>query len=169
MARPVFVKEVLVVVATCGIVLVEAPRWMEYKEIVAPLFGVELVQESAEVDVVILLIENDPGAVGAVATLIVVVAVVTPFKFVAVMVYIVVEVGLTVVEPMSVDVENEPGVMATDDAFVIFQLKVDVPAEATRVEEAEKEEMTGGLFARVVPDATVDDGEIFPTLSCAVM
>ena len=55
----------------------------------------------------------------------------------------VVEVGCTVVEPMRVEVANEPGVMATEDAFVMFQERVDVPAEATTEEDAEKEEIMG--------------------------
>ena len=54
-----------------------------------------------------------------------------------------VEVGFTVVEPDNVLVEKEPGVMAIEVAFETFQLRVDVPAEATIVEDAEKEEMEG--------------------------
>jgi hypothetical protein len=51
---------------------------------VAPLFGVELAQVSARVEVVGLPTVNDPGALGAVATATVVVAVLVPFAFVAV-------------------------------------------------------------------------------------
>ena len=106
--------------------------------------GVEAVQERDAVEVVRLPTEKEPGEVGAVATFTVVVAVLVPFAFVAVSVYVIVEVGFTVKEPTSVEVENEPGEMATEEAFVIFQLRVEVPAEATMDEEAEKEEMEGG-------------------------
>ena len=51
---------------------------------VAQLFGVELAHERASVEVVGLPTVNDPGAVGAVATLTLVVAVEVPFAFVAV-------------------------------------------------------------------------------------
>ena len=54
-----------------------------------------------------------------------------------------VEVGFTVVDPDKVLIEKEPGVMAIELAFETFQLRVDVPAEATIDEEAEKEEMDG--------------------------
>lgn len=55
----------------------------------------------------------------------------------------VVEVGFTIVEPMSVLVLKLPGVMATEEAFVTFQERVDVPPDRTREEDAEKEEMAG--------------------------
>ena len=88
--------------------------------------------------------EGVPGTVGGVAsTVTVVVAVEVPLPFVAVKVYVMVEVGFTVIEPTSVEVENEPGEMATEDAFVILKESVEVPAEATMEEEAEKEEMIG--------------------------
>ena len=44
---------------------------------------------------------------------------------------------------MSVEVDNVPGVMATEDALVILQESVLVPAEATVVGEAPKEVMVG--------------------------
>ena len=47
---------------------------------------------------------------------------------------------------MRVEVEKLPGVMASEVAFVTFQLRVDVPAEATTVGLAEKEEMVGSGF-----------------------
>lgn len=65
----------------------------------------------------------------------------------------VVDVGFTVIDPISVDVENEPGVMATEVAFVTFQLKVDVPTEATIVGDAEKELIVNGFSAFTVVDA----------------
>jgi hypothetical protein len=55
----------------------------------------------------------------------------------------IVDVGFTVKELTRVEVENDPGVIATEDAFVMFQLSVLVPAEATIEEEAVKEEMAG--------------------------
>jgi hypothetical protein len=51
---------------------------------VAPLFGVELAQESDAVLVPIEETVREPGAVGGVATETVVVAVLVPFAFVAV-------------------------------------------------------------------------------------
>jgi hypothetical protein len=107
------------------------------------------------------------GALGAVATVTVVVRVVVPFAFVAVNVYVVVEVGFTVVDPMRVDVEKEPGVIARDVALVTFQDSVDVPAEATIVGDAVKEEMTGVMPESVVDEARLEEAETFPTLSCA--
>ena len=79
-----------------------------------------------------------------------------------------VDVGFTVREPIAVEVENDPGVIATDEAFVTFQLKVLVPAEATIAGDEEKEAMDGSAAEFVVPDATDDDAELFPTLSVAV-
>ena len=108
------------------------------------MFGVELAQARLSVEVVGLVTVSDPGAVGAVATCTLVVAVEVPFAFVAVRVKTVVEVGFTVVDPMSVEVEKPPGVMATELALETFQLKVDVPAERTSEGEGEKEEMVGG-------------------------
>jgi hypothetical protein len=81
----------------------------------------------------------------------------------------VVEVGLTVAEPMRVEVlESAPLSMTTEEAFVMFQLRVEVPAERTKEEEAEKEETDGKAEFCVVPEAMLDDAEILPTLSCPV-
>jgi len=135
---------------------------------VAPLFGVLDVQESGRVEVVGLPTAKLPGAVGAVATFTVVVAVTLPFGLVAVMVYIVVLVGFTFVDPMRVLVLKLPGVIATEEAFVIFQERTLVPAEATTVGDAEKEEMEGVIPLAVVPLAMLDEAETLPTLSCAV-
>jgi hypothetical protein len=153
-ARPVSVNERLVVVATCGMVLVVVPRWMEYKEIVAPLFGVLAVHERERVETVGVPTERLPGAVGAVATAIDVVAVDVPFAFVAARVYTVVDVGFTVKDPIRVLVEKLPGVMTTEEAFVMFQLKVLVPAEATIEGDAEKEEMAGTPFVCAPPSVS---------------
>jgi hypothetical protein len=65
---------------------------------------------------------------------------------------VIVDVGFTVVDPMSVLVLKEPGVIATELAFVIFQLKVEVPAEATMVPEAVKEEIVGEFSKFTVVD-----------------
>ena len=54
-----------------------------------------------------------------------------------------VDVGVTVVEPTRVEVENDPGVIATDDAFVIFQESVEGTPEATREGDAVKEAIVG--------------------------
>ena len=131
------------------------------------MFGVLLVHASARVEVVGLVTVRDPGALGAVATVTVVVRVVVPFAFVAVNVYVVVEVGFTVVDPMRVEVEKEPGVIARDVALVTFQDSVDVPAEATIVGDAVKEEMVGVMPESVVDEARLEEAETFPTLSCA--
>lgn len=80
----------------------------------------------------------------------------------------VVDVGFTVVEAISVLVLKEPGVMATEEAFVMLQESVLVPAEATTEGEAKKEETVGRRLEMVVPLAIVDDAEMFPTLSSAV-
>jgi hypothetical protein len=90
---------------------------------------------------------------GAVYTVTVVVAAVDPFAFVAVKVYVIVEVGFTVVEPASVDVEKEPGVMATELAFERFQESVLVPAEATLFGDAVKEVMIGTFSTFAANDA----------------
>jgi hypothetical protein len=115
---------------------------------------VELVQERESVEVVGLPTEKDPGAVGAVATDTDVVAVVVPFAFVAVRVKIVVDVGFTANDPMRVLVLKPPGVIATDEALVIFHESVDVPAEATSVGDAEKEEIPGKVLNCLDPTAT---------------
>ena len=64
--------------------------------------------------------------------------------------------GCTVLDPISVEVENDPGVMATDDALLIFQERVLVPAEATTVGEAEKEEMEGRADAPNLIDIPIE-------------
>jgi hypothetical protein len=56
----------------------------------------------------------------------------------------VVEVGFTVVDAMRVVVLKEMGEIKTEEAFVMFQLRVLVPAGAKAEGEAEKEEMVGG-------------------------
>lgn len=76
-------------------------------------------------------------------TLIVVVAVAVPLALVAVNVYTVVEVGSTISDPTRVDVEKEPGMIVTDDAFETSHERIE--------EDAEKEEiMGGGVYVEVV-------------------
>ena len=88
--------------------------------------------------------ENDPGAVGAVATEMLVVAVLVPFALTAERVYMVeVEREGVVVDPMRVLVEYPPGVITTDDALLTFQERLEIPLRATTVGEAEKEEIVG--------------------------
>ena len=75
---------------------------------------------------------TEVGAEGAVpSTVTVAWAVEEPFALVAVTVYVVVDVGLTVVVPMRVEVLKEPGEMATEEALVMLQLRVEVPAGLT--------------------------------------
>ena len=76
--------------------------------------------------------------------------------------------GFTVVDPMRVEVEKLPGVMATDEALLTFQESVLVPAEATTPGEALKEEMVGVMPDWVVLLAMLDEALTFPTLSWAV-
>jgi hypothetical protein len=115
------------------------------------LLGVLDVHKRESVEVVGLPTENDPGAVGAVATDTDVVNVDVPLKLVAVIVYTVVDVGFTVIDPMRVDVEKLPGVMATDEAFVIFHESVDAPAETTTAGDAENIEIPGKSLVCAAP------------------
>jgi hypothetical protein len=92
-----------------------------------------------------------------------------PFAFVAVIVYIVVEVGFTDVDPMRVLVLKLPGVMATELAFVIFHESVDVAPEAVLVGDALNDDTEGRSPFVVVPLATVDEAETLPTLSLAIV
>jgi hypothetical protein len=143
---------------------------MTYPEKPLPPVSVELDHEREILEAVDVVTASDPGTVGAVAsTAIDVVAVVVPFAFVAVIVYIVVEVGFTDVDPMSVLVLKPPGVMATELAFVMFHESVDVPAEATMLGDELNDDTEGKSPFVVVPDETVDDAEVLPTLSLAVV
>jgi hypothetical protein len=86
------------------------------------------------------------GVVGVDAsTVTVTVAVAVPLAFVAVSVYSVVAFVVIIVEPMRVLVENDPGVMATDDALLTFQEKTDVTGEAAVEGDAVNEDMVGTL------------------------
>jgi len=69
--------------------------------------------------------------------------VLVPVPFTAVKIYVVAEVGFTIMEPTRVLVEKLPGVIATDEALFTLQKMVLVPATATIVGDAEKEETIG--------------------------
>ncbi len=84
------------------------------KEILCPVYVPEAVNEESKGISVLL------------ATITVVVAVLVPLELVAVRVYSVVEVGLTISDPIRVDVVNAPGVIATDEAFATSQESVEV-------------------------------------------
>jgi hypothetical protein len=133
----------------------------------APLLGVELAHERERVEVVAPDTANEPGAVGAVATLTVVVAVLVPFAFVAVRVKTVVapSAGVVVLVPVTAPT---PWSMESEVALLTVQLKVEVPFRATVAGEALKPVMEGVMPESVAPDATDEDAERFPTLSRAV-
>lgn len=81
-----------------------------------------------------------------------VVAVVEALAFVAVRVYMVVEVGLTVVEALRVLVENEPGVIAMEEALETFQESTEEEPERISAGDALKEVMSGlELIAKAAP------------------
>src|ERR1017187_10076809 len=128
---------------------------------VAPLFGVELAHERASVEVEGLPTVNDPGAVGAVATVTEVVAVDVPFVFVAVRVKMVeVENGpVVVLVPVTVPIV---GLIESDVAPETVQLKVEVPFRATEFGDALKAVMEGVMPESVVADALVDEAETLP-------
>ena len=90
-----------------------------------PPTSVDEAQVRVIVEVPVALATTEVGVEGGVASIVtLVVAVLVPFAFVAVKVYVVVEVGFTVVEPMRVLVLKLPGVMATEEAFETFQERV---------------------------------------------
>jgi hypothetical protein len=107
------------------------------------LFGVEADQDRDVVEAVVPVTLGEPGAVGAVATKTIVVAVEVPFAFVAVSVYRVVvdRAGVVVLVPVTVPIL---GLMDREVALATVQLSVDVPFKATTVGEAVNEEMVGG-------------------------
>ena len=107
------------------------------------------------------------GAVGAVATLTEVVAVLVPFAFVAVRVKTVVapSAGVVVLVPVTVPT---PWSMESEVALLTVQLKVEVPFRATVAGEALKAVMEGVMPESVAPEATDEEAETFPTLSRAV-
>ena len=106
--------------------------------------GVELAQARERVEVVGLPTVKLPGAAGAVATAIEVVAVLVPFAFVAVRVkrVVVESAGVVVLVPVTVPIV---GLMESEVAFAVVQLRVEVPFAATVEGEAEKDEMVGAV------------------------
>jgi hypothetical protein len=119
---------------------------MLYPATYDPPLSVEVAQARETAVAVVVDIARLVGTVGGVeSTVTVVVAVLVPFAFEAVRVYVMVDVGFTVVEPIDVLVLNDPGVMAMFVTVpVAFQERVEVPAEATTLEDAVKKEMVGG-------------------------
>ena len=91
-------------------------------------------------------------------------AVEVPFAFVAVRVktVVVASAGVVVLVPVTVPI---PWSMESEVAFDTVQLSVDVPFRATTPGEAVKEAMEGVMPERVVPEATDEEAETFPTLS----
>ena len=105
---------------------------------------------------------------GMVSTMTVAIAVEVPLPFDdAVRVYVLVEVTLTRVEPIRVEVEKLPGVMATDEAFTACQLRVEVPEDAKIEGVAEKEMMAVAEPLSVVVLAFVEVAEVRPKVSKA--
>lgn len=96
--------------------------------------------------------ERDWGAEGTLApeTATEVVAVTDPEPFIAVRVYVVVEVGKTMREPAIVEVLKLPGEMATDEAFAVFQERVEEAPDMMLAGEDVKEKMVGLVVAWVI-------------------
>jgi len=142
---------------------------MTYPEKPLPPVSVELDHEREILKAVDVVTVREPGIVGAVASTDTdVVAVVVPFAFVAVKVkrVVVARAGVVVLVPVTVPIV---GLMEREVALDAVQLRVLVPFNATSVGDAEKDEMEGRLLEIVVPDETVDDAEVFPTLSLEVV
>jgi hypothetical protein len=95
------------------------------------------------------------------------VAVVDPFAFVAVSVYAVVTVGFTIVVPERLVLENVPGVIATEVAFVTVHESVDAPFGPTRVGFAVNDDIAGTAEDLVAATTALEIGETLPTLSKA--
>ena len=131
------------------------------------MFGVELAHARESVEVVGLPTVNDPGAVGAVATWTLVVAVEVPFAFVAVRVKTVevASAGVPVLVPVTAPIV---GLIESEVAPETVQFKVEVPFAATTFGDALKAVMEGVMPESVVPEALVEEAETLPTLSCAV-
>ena len=73
--------------------------------------------------------------------------------------------GVVVLLPVTVPIA---GLMDREVALATVQLSVEVPFKATTVGEAVKEEMVGDRPLWVIPEATVEEAEMLPTLSWAV-
>jgi hypothetical protein len=145
-ARPISKKEVCeeVAISANGVQLDPAQRKISYPPRPGPPLSVaaDQVREIAEPPIpVAAKPEGIEG--GALSILTVVVAVEVPFAFVAVRVYVVVEVGLTVVDPVRVEVEKAPGVIATELAFEMFQERIEEEPESISTGDAVNEDTIG--------------------------
>ena len=133
-------------------VQVPVQRKILYPPRPGPPLSVEDAHARDMVEVPVGVATSEEGVVGPEESMVIeVVAVEVPFGFVAERVYTMVLVGLTVVEPIRVEVERPPypvAVMATDEALLTFQERVDVPEERTTEGKEEKEEMAGVPGAR---------------------
>jgi tetrahydromethanopterin S-methyltransferase subunit A len=79
--------------------------------------------------------------------------------------------GVTEIDPEAVLVERFkalPVMVVVARVPVMFHERREEEPMVIVVEEKEKEEIEGGLPLRVVPEVIVEEGETFPTLSCAV-
>ena len=74
--------------------------------------------------------------------------------------------GVVVLVPVTVPIV---GLMESEVAPETVQLKVEVPFTATTFGDALKAVMEGVTPESVVADASVEDAETLPTLSCAAM
>ena len=81
----------------------------------------------------------------------------------------IVDVGFTVVDPIKVDVENPPGVIATEDALLMFHERVDVPADATMVGDAENDAMDGVEVFTVTVVVAIDVPKLFVMLNVYIV
>lgn len=78
------------------------------------------------------------------------------------------DVGCTVTEPTRVEVlESAPLLIRTEEALLMFQLRVEVPADATTVGAAEKDETVGKAALWVVALAFDDVADVRPNVSYA--
>jgi hypothetical protein len=127
--------------------------------------GVMATLEAPEVDQLSVLLEPDPILVGLavkalmtglLTMLTVTVAVVDPEALVAVSVYVVVAVGLTLVDPLAAVDVKVPGEIDTLAAPLVTQLSVLLEPEPMLVGLAAKETMTGVADTVTVTVAVTD-------------
>jgi hypothetical protein len=107
----------------------------------------------------VVLIASAPPPLPPKVTVIFAVEVVDPAAFVAVSVYVVVAVGLTLVEPVAEVEVNVPGVMAIVVAPLVDQLRLLLKPALTLLGVAENELMVGLLAAGFTVTVTVDVAE----------
>ena len=104
---------------------------------------------------------NDDIVGGGVLTVTVAVRVTDPALFVAVRVYVVVDAGETVVEPVVAEEVNEPGVIEICVAPVIAQLRVLFPPDAMDVGLAANDEIDGCAAVTLIVTVLVVDPLLF--------